>query len=136
MRASFLTRLMLVDQRIGLTMLDCPSTPGDEEESHQALIVELVTDTACADVRLFGPLDLVSAPALRATLDRLRRDGSQHVMLDLAGLDFVAAIGLCVFVDADQALRAAGGTLTLINPSHMMRRLLSLTELDTVLTVE
>ena len=136
MRASFLTRLMLVDQRIGLTMLDCPSTPGDEEESHQALIVELVADTACADVRLFGPLDLVSAPALRATLDRLRHDGSQHVMLDLAGLDFVAAIGLDVFVDADQALRAAGGTLTLINPSHMMRRLLSLTELDTVLTVE
>jgi len=134
--ASFLHRLGLVDQRIGLTMLDCLPTPGDEEESHQALIVELVTATACTDVRLFGPLDLVSAPGLRATLDRLRHDGSRHIVLDLAGLDFVAAIGLAVFVDADQALRAAGGTLTLINPSYTMRRLLSLTELDAVLTVE
>jgi anti-anti-sigma regulatory factor len=41
-----------------------------------------------------------------------------------------------VFVDADQALRAVGGTLVLINPSRLMRRLLSLTELDAVLTVE
>lgn len=117
-------------------MLDCLPIPGDEEESHQALIVEQVTDTAGTDVRLFGPLDLVSAPGLHATLDRLRHDGSRHIVLDLAGLDFVAAIGLGVLVDADQALRAAGGTLTLINPSHMMRRLLSLTELDAVLTVE
>ena len=136
MLESFLHRLRFVDQWIGLTMLDCLPTPGDEEESHQALIVELATDTACTDVRLFGPLDLVSAPSLRATLDRLRHDGSRHIVLDLAGLDFVAAIGLCVFVDADQALRAAGKTLTLINPSHMTRRLLSLTELDAVLTVE
>lgn len=136
MLASFLHRLRLVDQRIRMTMLDRLPTPGNEEKSHQALIVELVTDTACTDVRLFGPLDLVSAPGLRATLDGLRHDGSQHIVLDLAGLDFVAAIGLGVFVDADQALRAAGGTLTLINPSHMMRRLLSLTELDAVLTVE
>ncbi len=77
-------------------------------------------DTACTDVRLFGPLDLVSAPGLRATLDRLRHDGFQHIVLDLAGLDFVGAIGLGVFVDADQALRAVGGTLQLINPSRAM----------------
>jgi hypothetical protein len=39
-------------------------------------------------------------------------------------------------VDADQALRAAGGILVLTNPSRLMCRLLSLTELDAVLTVE
>lgn len=118
-----------------MTMLDCLSTPGDEEESHEALVVELVTDTARTDVRLFGPLDLASAPDLRTTLDRLRHDGSRHIVVDLAGLDFVGAIGLGVLVDADQTLRAVGGTLMLINPSRMMRRLLSLTELDAVLTV-
>ncbi len=117
-------------------MLDCLSTSGHEEESRQALIVELITDTARTDVRLFGSLDLVSAPELCTTLDRLRHDGSQHIVLDLAGLDFVGAIGLGVFVDLDQALRAVGGTLVLINPSRMMRRLLSLTELNAVLTVE
>lgn len=116
-------------------MLDCLPTPGDEEESHEALVVELDTDTARADVRLFGPLDLASAAGLRATLNRLRHDGLRHIVLDLAGLDFVSAIGLGVFADADQALRAVGGTLMLINPSQMMRRLLSLTELDAVLTV-
>ncbi|MDQ4009668.1 MAG: STAS domain-containing protein [Actinomycetota bacterium] len=98
--------------------------------------MKLVRETACTDVRLFGPLDLVSAPRLRATLDRLRHDGSRHIVLDLAGLDFVGAIGLGVLVDADQALRAVGGTLMLVNPSRMMRRLLALTELDAVLTVQ
>jgi anti-sigma B factor antagonist len=119
-----------------MTMLDCLSTSGPEEGSRKALVVELVTDTARTDVRLSGPLDLVSAPRLRTTLERLRHDGSRHIVLDLAGLDFVGAIGLGVFVYADQALRAVGGTLVLLNPSRMMRRLLSLTELDAVLTVE
>ena len=117
-------------------MLDYVPTAGDEQDSHGALDMELVTDTARTDVRLSGSLDLMSAPGLRATLDRLRHDGSRHIVLDLAGLDFVGAIGLGVFVDADQALRAAGGTLVLINPSRLMCRLLSLTELDAVLTVE
>ncbi len=117
-------------------MLDCLSTAGDEEDSHEALVVELVTDTARTDVRLSGTLDLVSAPGLCTALDQLRHEGSRHVVLDLAGLDFVSAIGLGVFVDADQALRAAGGTLVLANPSRLMCRLLSLTELDAVLTVE
>lgn len=89
-------------------MLDCLPAPGDEEDSHEALVVELDMDTARTDVRLFGPLDLASAPGLRATLDRLRHDGSRHIVLDLAGLDFVSAIGLGVFVDVDQALRAVG----------------------------
>ncbi len=117
-------------------MLERLSTSGPEEQSRTALVAELVTDTTRTDVRLFGPLDLVSAPGLRATLDRLRRDGSRHIVLDLGGLDFVGAIGLGVFVDAHQALQAVRGTLVLINPSPMMRRLLSLTKLDAVLTVE
>ncbi|HVE96925.1 MAG TPA: STAS domain-containing protein [Pseudonocardiaceae bacterium] len=119
-----------------MTMLYCLSTAGDEEDSHEALVVELVTDTARTDVRLSGTLDLVSAPGLCTALDRLRHEGSRHIVLDLAGLDFVGAIGIGVFVDADQALRAVGGTLVLINPNRLMRRLLSLTELGAVLTVE
>lgn len=117
-------------------MLERLSTAGDEEDRHEALVVELVTETASTDVRLSGSLDLVSAPGLCTALDRLRHEGSRHIVLDLAGLDFVGAIGLGVFVHADQALRAAGGTLVLINPTRQMRRLLFLTELDAVLTVE
>jgi hypothetical protein len=41
-----------------------------------------------------------------------------------------------VLVDADHALQAARRTLMLINPSRMMPRLLSLTELDAVLSIE
>lgn len=56
-------------------------------------------------------------------------------MLDLAGLDFLGAIGLGVFLRADDQLRAAGRRLILHRPRRLTRRVLAITELDTVLSI-
>jgi anti-anti-sigma factor len=74
-------------------------------------------------------------PRLRRILDQLCLDGFQEVVLDLAGLDFLSAIGLGTFVRADEQLRAAGGRLILNRPRPLARRVLAITELDTVLTI-
>lgn len=55
--------------------------------------------------------------------------------LDLARLDFLSATGLEVFVRADDYLRATGGRLVLDRPTPRARRILAITELDTVLTI-
>jgi hypothetical protein len=46
-------------------------------------------------VILCGELDLASAPHLQQVLDQLCRDGYSEIVLDLSGLDFLGAAGLC-----------------------------------------
>jgi anti-sigma B factor antagonist len=98
--------------------------------------VEVCSEALRSWVMLTGELDLASSPHLQQVLDQLCRDGFQEVVLDLAGLDFLSAIGLEVFVRADDQLRAAGGRLILRRPGPRVRRLLAITELDTVLTIQ
>jgi anti-anti-sigma factor len=86
-------------------------------------------------VTLTGELDLASAPRLEQVLDQLCRDGCPEVVLDLYGLDLLGAAGLGVFVRVDEQLRAAGGRLILDRPGRLVRRVLAITELDTVLTI-
>ncbi|HKR50506.1 MAG TPA: STAS domain-containing protein [Pseudonocardiaceae bacterium] len=101
-----------------------------------AFSVEVCSEAARSWVTLTGELDLASAPQLQQVLDQLCWDGFQEVVLDLAGLDFLGAIGLEVFVRADDQLRAAGGRLILHRPGPLARRILAITELDTVLTIQ
>jgi anti-sigma B factor antagonist len=100
------------------------------------LRVEVCSEALRSWVALTGELDLASAPHLQQILDQLCRDSFQEVVLDLAGLDFLSAIGLEVFVRVDDQLRAAGGRLILHRPGRLARRILAITELDTVLTIQ
>lgn len=97
--------------------------------------VEVCSGAVRSWVALTGELDLASAPHLQQVLDQLCRDGFPEVVLDLAGLDFLSAVGLGVFVRAHDQLRAAGGRLILDRPGPLTRRILAITELDTVLTI-
>ncbi len=54
-------------------------------------------------------------------LDQLCRDGYQEIVVDLTGLDFLGAIGLGVFLRADDQLRATGGRLILHRPARLAR---------------
>lgn len=97
--------------------------------------VQVRSDADRSRVALIGELDLASAPHLQQVLDELCRDGFQEIVLDLGRLDFLSATGLEVFVRADDQLRATGGRLILNRPGPRARRVLAITELDTVLMV-
>ena len=97
--------------------------------------VRVSSETVRSWVSLRGELDVVSAPHLQEVLDQLCRDGALEIVLDLSGLEFVSAAGLTVFHRVADHLRAAGGQLILDRPRWLARRALSITGMDTVLTI-
>jgi anti-sigma B factor antagonist len=98
--------------------------------------LEVIGAPPHASVRVTGELDMVTAPDLERTLNRLCSAGYRDVDLDVSGLTFVGAAGLTVFVRCDERLRAVAGLLRLIAPTRRCRRLLAITGLDATLTVD
>ena len=82
-------------------------------------------------VRLLGELDLAGVPEVRAALSGRGGD----VEVDCAGLTFIDASGLRLFVAVHTACRARGARLSIVNPSRCVVRLLELTGVDTLLDV-
>lgn len=98
--------------------------------------VQVCSDAQRSRVSLRGELDLVSAPHLRQVLDQLCRDGYPEIVLDLSGLEFLGAGGLTVFHEVDDQLRAVNARLILRRPRRLTRRVLAITGLDTILTIQ
>jgi anti-anti-sigma factor len=85
---------------------------------------------------LAGELDLATRPELDIALDKAIGEDVPTVVLDLADVTFVDASSLRSFGEAAQRLRAEGRTLVLRNPSRLTRRLLAITDIDSVAIVE
>ena len=69
---------------------------------------------------------------LRTAIRDLIAEGRVNVTLDLAGLAYIDARGLAELVLALVALRRHGGELMLVAPTGRVRRMLTITRLDTV----
>jgi anti-sigma B factor antagonist len=82
-----------------------------------------------------GELDLYTAPALRARLDRLIADGARDLILDLTGATFVDSSALAVLVGSVRRLRSSGGRLLVVTRAPMLRRTLGVTRLDQIMDV-
>ena len=61
--------------------------------------------------------------------------GDHALTLDLGGVATISSAALGKLLGLHRAVRAAGGRLTLLNPTPGVRRVLRLTRLDTVLDV-
>jgi|SRR5580698_8133144 anti-sigma B factor antagonist len=85
-------------------------------------------------VRLAGELDLNSAPALRACLADL--DDSLHIVVDMTDLSFMSSSGISVLIGAYKQRATRDGTIILRNPRGTVARVLTLTGVDQVLTIE
>lgn len=106
-------------------------------EDHSSPL-HLRVDKAGGAVRitLRGELDVDTAPALWAAIDRAIADGVLSIVLDLSELSFSDSTGLGVFVRAGKELRDAGGGLTLRHPDERITRLLEITGLQEVFSFE
>ena len=92
----------------------------------------LVARDGCGRLQFFGELDASEVPRVRASL--IGMDGD--IELDCSGLSFIDAAGLRLFVELHTECGARGAKLLIINPSRCVTRLLELTGLDSVLTVQ
>lgn len=118
------------------TMSDVTTVDPVPAYSGSVFAVEISSDTVRSLVTLSGELDLASAPHLQQILDQLCRDVYPQIELDLSRLQFLGAAGLTMFLRADEQLRNTGGRLILNRPGQRIRRVLAITELDTVLTIQ
>lgn len=91
--------------------------------------VEVRSEGEAKVLSVSGELDLAAASSLEEELDRALTSGSQMIVLDLGGLEFIDSTGLSVLVRAHQRAQDGGLTLGLVNPGAQVERLLSLTGL-------
>lgn len=101
---------------------------------------ELTITHAVVDDRLVvsvcGDLDLGSAPLLEAALRGLA-PFERPVVVDLAGVDFIDSSGVRSLLAVNQMVADAVGTpVALTGGTPATRRLIELTGIDQVLTVE
>ncbi|MCC5474879.1 STAS domain-containing protein [Streptomyces sp. NPDC059680] len=75
---------------------------------------------------LAGPIDILTAPRLRAHLEDLVADhgGLPQVIIDLGGVTFCDARGLSALVGAHHTAARRGGTVRLVVPPGRVRRVL------------
>ena len=83
-----------------------------------------------AVVRLKGELDIATVDDLRDNLRKARQTYGEHVILDLAELEFMDSQGLSVIVGCHKAVTAGGGSLALVAPRPIVRRTLEITGLS------
>ena len=87
-------------------------------------------------ITVAGDIDITSCRKLREELVRLMDDGVTTVVLDLSSMEFVDSTGLDVLVGAQKRLRQRGGELVLRSPRPAAQKVLEITRLDTVFTIE
>ena len=84
-------------------------------------------------VRPEGRLNMVAAPALRQELHDLVESGSNRVVVDLSGTDFIDSSGLGALISGLKVARQAGGDLRIAAPTTQVETVLALTNLNRVL---
>ena len=88
-------------------------------------------------VKVVGDLDFSTTAELTQRLDEvisMTRRG--ELIVDVTGVGFVDSTGMQALLLADRRCRDWGMRLIVRSPSPAMRQLLSLTGLDTILTID
>lgn len=81
-----------------------------------------------------GRLNMVSAPALRATVDEAVGAGSRHIVVNLAATEFMDSSGLGALIGCLKVARQAGGDLRIACVQKQVRMVLELTNMNRVLS--
>jgi anti-anti-sigma factor len=97
--------------------------------------IAIKDDGASATVTMTGRLDIAGSEVVAQPLATL--SGSKSTLiLDMAGVTFVASLGLRHLVMAAKALARRGGRLVLLNPSTPVTEVIELSGLDSILKIE
>jgi anti-anti-sigma factor len=90
--------------------------------------VTLTEQSDTVVVRVFGEVDIVTAPVLQRHLDAAISSGRASVVIDLAETTFLDARGVGVLVAARKVIAAAGGHLVIRRPPPIVRRVLEVAD--------
>ena len=94
------------------------------------------TGPGAVDVVVEGELDIATSPRLRGVTEEALREGARHLVLDLARVSFIDSTGVGALVAIRKLAIEHEAALTLRDPSQPARRILELSTLVEVFTVE
>jgi anti-sigma B factor antagonist len=99
------------------------------------LLISVVPDRERVTIIVAGEVDLCTASEIEAQLEELWLSGWTAVDVDLRQVSFMDTSGLHALTRAMHAAQTLGTTLTIVDGSDPVRRLLSLTRMDDVLPI-
>lgn len=104
---------------------------GAPHEGGPGLGVQIASGLRHVVVSVTGDIDVTTGQAFRDVLmDEATKPSRRRVVVDLAGVGFMASAGLHVLLTVNERVRAAGGSLIVACPQPVVARVLSLTGVD------
>jgi anti-sigma B factor antagonist len=73
------------------------------------------------------------ATSLNATIHELIEKGSNRIVIDLSGVEFMNSSGLGLLLGTASAVRNSGGALTIASASEKVETIIKIAKLETVL---
>src|SRR4051812_17242901 len=86
-------------------------------------------------ISVAGEIDVYTAPTLRERLNELVAEGEYHLVVDMAGVDFLDWTGLGVLVGGLKRTRSHGGTLQLVCDQEKILKVFRITGLTKVFPI-
>jgi anti-sigma B factor antagonist len=105
------------------------------EHSVGELEITVTTGETGPVMTLSGESDQSVTGQLRDALDALVSGGAQHVTVDVSRLRFADSAAITVLLEADRALKRAGGFLELLFPQPVVAVAMHLMGVDRILTI-
>lgn len=99
------------------------------------LSLSVVPDRDHVTIAAVGEVDLATAADVETELQALWESGWMAVDIDLRQVSFMDSAGLHMMVRATRAAHRMGRTLTIVDGSDAVRRLLELTSMEDVLPI-
>ena len=83
-------------------------------------------------VTVVGQLDTITSPQLEA---ELKLEGVRELAFDFTGVEYVSSAGLRVILNAQKAMNAAKGTMTIAGVTEPVEKVFRLTGFSQILTL-
>ena len=116
--------------------------PGQEAEGvvvpegGRNLRIEVADTTSPTTVVLTGEIDLSTARRVREALIAISNSGETSVVVDMTNVTFVDSTGLSALVGPLKRFRSMNGEIVLRSPSKGVRKVLEITGLTRVFTID
>ena len=98
------------------------------------MTVEKITEGAKTTLKVAGRLDTSTAPEFETSIDQVI-PGTEELVLDFEGLEYISSAGLRVILKA-QKLMNAQGNMKLVNVNDSIMEVFDITGLIDILTIE
>jgi anti-sigma B factor antagonist len=105
---------------------------GEIDDGARGMVEKAADPSGALVVKLAGEIDMSNAESLGRAIEQLIDPGTERLVIDLSGLDFMDSSGIAMLLRVTSDI----DTVHIRNPSNVIRRIIDSTGLGDVLRVE